>query len=53
MNLHELAYFFKVTLNATSVLMDSSSTRQLNSYYLQEDSMDRCLTKLNMFLPFL
>ena len=37
---------FIVTLNATPVLMHSFSTQQLNSYYLQEDSMDRYLTEL-------
>ena len=32
------------------MLMHSSATQQLNSYYLEEDSMDHYLTELNMFL---
>ena len=42
-------YFFTVTLNATPVLTHSFSTQQLNTYYLQEDSVDRYLTELKMF----
>ena len=38
-----------VTLIATPMLMHSLSAQQLYSYYLQEDSMDRYLTKLKMF----
>ena len=49
MNLHWLIYFFTVTLNATPMLMHLFSTQQLNSYYLQEDSMNRYLTGLKMF----
>ena len=49
-NLHLLAYFFTGALNATPTVMYLSSTRQLISYYLQEDSMDLFLTKLKMFL---
>ena len=37
-----------VTLNATPMLIHSFTTQQLNSYYLQEDSMDRHLTELKM-----
>ena len=40
-NLNWLSYFFTVTLNATPTLMHSFSTQQLNSYYLQEDSIGR------------
>ena len=42
-------YFFTVTLNATPMLTHSFSTQQLNTYYLQEDSVDRYLTELKMF----
>ena len=40
-----LTEFFTVTLNATPMLMHSFSTQQLNSYHLQEDSIDRYLTQ--------
>ena len=51
-NESSLTHFFTVTLNVTPMLMHSLSTQQLNSYYLQEDSMDRYLTELKMFLSF-
>ena len=51
-NESSLTHFFTVTLNATPMLMHSFSTQQLNSYYLQEDSMDRYLTELKMFFSF-
>ena len=35
------------------MLMQSFSILQLNSYYLQEDSIDRYLTELKMFFPSL
>ena len=44
-----LTPFFTVTLNAIPMLMHSFSTEQLNSYYLQEDSMNRYLAELKMF----
>ena len=46
-------FFLLVTLNAIPMLMHSSSTRQLNSYYLQEDSMDCYLMESNMYSFFL
>ena len=43
-----------MALNAISVLMYPFSTQQLNSYYLQEDSVDCYLTEeLKMFFFFL
>ena len=48
-NESSLTHFFTVTLNATPMLMHSFSTQQLNSYYLQEDSMNRYLAELKMF----
>ena len=52
-NESSLTHFFTVTLNPTLMLMHSFSTQQLNSYYLQDDSMDRHLTELKMFFFFL
>ena len=52
LNESSLTHFFMVTLNATPMLMRSFSTQQLNSYYLQQDSMDRYLTELKMFFFF-
>ena len=52
-NQSSLTHFFTVTLNATPLSMHSFSTQQLNSYYLQEDSMNRYLTELEMFFFFL
>ena len=52
LNESSLTDFFMVTLNATPMLMHSFSTQQLNSYYLQQDSMDRYLTELKMFFFF-
>ena len=51
-NESSLTHFFTVTLNATPMLMHSFSTQQLNSYYLQEDSMNRYLAELKMFFFF-
>ena len=48
-NESSLTHFFMVTLNATPMLMHSYSTQQLNSYYLQEDSIDSYLTELKVF----
>ena len=48
-----LTHFCTVILNATPVLMHSFPTQQLNSYYLQEDSMEHYLTALKMFFFFL
>ena len=48
-NESSLTHFFTMNLNATPMLMHSFSTQQLNSYYLQEDSMNRYLEKLKMF----
>lgn len=45
--------FFTVILNAMSNLMYSSSTWQLNSYYFQENTIDRYLTEFKMFFSFL
>ena len=47
-SLHGLAYFLLVTLNATPMLMHSSSTQQLDLYDIQKDSMNCCLTKLKI-----
>ena len=52
-NESSLTHFFTVTLNATPMLMHSFSTQQLNSYYLQEDSMDRYLMEFQMIFFFL
>ena len=52
-NESSLTHFFTVTLNATPMLNYSSSTRQLNLCYLQENSMDRSLTELKMSFFFL
>ena len=51
-NESSLTHFFTVTLNATPMLMHSFSTQQLNSYYLQEGSMDRYLTEPKMLFSF-
>ena len=48
-----LTPFFTVTLNAIPMLMHSFSTEQLNSYYLQEDSMNRYLAELKMSFSYL
>ena len=47
-NESSLSHFLTVTLNATPVFMHSFSTQQLNSHYLQEDSMHRYLVKLKI-----
>ena len=49
-NESSLTHFFTMNLNATPMLMHSFSTQQLNSYYLQEDSMNRYLGELDVFL---
>ena len=49
-NLHWLAYFFKPTLHAALIIMHSYSTRQSNLFHLQEDSMGRSLTELEIML---
>ena len=51
-NESSLTHFYTVTLNTTPMLTHSSLTRQLNSYYLQEDSMDRYLSELKLFFSF-
>ena len=51
-NEFSLTHFFMVTPNATLMLMHSFSTQQLNSYYHQEDLMDRYLTELKIFFSF-
>ena len=47
-SLHGLAYFLAVNLNATPMLMHSSSTQQLDLYDIQKDSINRCLIKLKI-----
>ena len=53
MNLQQPAHSFTATLNATTMLIHSCSTWQLNPIYLQENSMNHYLTKLKMILFFL
>ena len=48
-NESSLTHFLTMTLNATPMWMHSFSTQQLNSYYLQEDSVDLYLKELKMF----
>ena len=47
-SLHGLAYFLEVNLNATPMLMHSSSTQQLDLYDIQKDSINCCLIKLKI-----
>ena len=47
-SLHGLAYFLAVNLNATPMLMHSSSTQQLDLYDIQKDSINCCLIKLKI-----